>query len=478
MQNILFCTYETPSEKWPEIDKNYTLVPIIGPISYAKLSEIWADKKPLAVLTWKANGETYEALRRSFNLRKRWVHYNEPQLPEKIDVIPIVLGAVIGHQYDNENPLMSVFTTTYNSGNKIQRPLRSLLAQTYTNWEWIVWDDSEDDTTYKALLEMARQDLRIRVYKSAHHSGVIGEMKRLAASVAYGKFLVELDHDDDLHPRLLEWIKEAAEAHPSAGFFYTDCAEMTEETYEPATYGDFFAYGYSGHSFVWSDFHGRHIAQANVAPPNPVTLRHLIAMPNHVRAWRTEVYDRVGKHNPELSVADDYDLMIRTWAAEGVKWCHIRACGYYQYRNKDGNFTFIRNALIQHNVKHLYERHLRDGKIQACPQINNLQPQWKTDEYMYPHTHLEYVPREGQWDVTGVLAEVDGPEKVREMCERLEKTELDWRIFVFGEPLLTNLPNKWLQRIMWWNLSEATLEEKRRYFNKYVHNGKPVVVWG
>lgn len=478
MQTVLFFSAGTPPYL-PEIDKNYTLKAYTGTVNFERLSGIWQNENPLAILSWQIDGETSQTLSKIFNVRKRWVHIVGNDIPKQFDVVPVVMSAVLGHHYDKDHPLMSVFSSAYKSGSKILRPLRSLQAQTFTNWEWIIWDDSEGDgdANYKELIEMSRRDLRIRVYKAPRHSGYIGEMKRLAASVAYGKFLIEVDHDDDFHPRLLEWIKEASDAYQDAGFFYTDCAELTEETYEPATYGDFFGFGYSGHSFVWSDFHKRHIAQANVAQPNPVTLRHLVGMPNHVRVWRTEVYDRVGKHNPQLAVADDYDLMARTWAA-GVKWCHIRMCGYYQYRNRDGNFTFIRNGLIQHNNNHIYQRYAREGKLPECPSTTNLQPQWKTDDLMFPNAHFEYVPREGQWDVTEVVMGESGIEGLQSVCERLEKTELNWRVFVFGKPNLDQLPKKWWERIMWWNLSSETNEvERRRYFNKYINTGKMVVVW-
>ncbi|MDT2260330.1 glycosyltransferase family A protein [Paenibacillus larvae] len=43
-----------------------------------------------------------------------------------------------------------MFTSSYRSKEKIQRPYRSLLNQTYPNWEWVIVDDSGDDgETYK-----------------------------------------------------------------------------------------------------------------------------------------------------------------------------------------------------------------------------------------------------------------------------------------------------------------------------------------
>jgi hypothetical protein len=74
-------------------------------------------------------------------------------------------------------PLISVITSSYRSGNKIQRAYQSLLAQTYDHWEWVLWDDSPEDDTYYMLQEMAAQDFRLKIYKAPQRSGSIGEMK-------------------------------------------------------------------------------------------------------------------------------------------------------------------------------------------------------------------------------------------------------------------------------------------------------------
>ena len=45
-------------------------------------------------------------------------------------------------QFSSETPLVSIFTASYKSKDKILRPYHSLLNQTYTNWEWVIVDDS------------------------------------------------------------------------------------------------------------------------------------------------------------------------------------------------------------------------------------------------------------------------------------------------------------------------------------------------
>ena len=54
---------------------------------------------------------------------------------------------------------------------------------------------------------------------------------------------------------------------------------------------------------------------------NALSIRHIVAEPNHVRCWKKEFYHKIGGHNIELSVLDDMDLLIRTFYM--VKMCKI-----------------------------------------------------------------------------------------------------------------------------------------------------------
>lgn len=461
-QAILFVSEKPPAE-YPKIDAHYRWIPIHGPepLTFARLSSIWVENNPLAVYTW---GEwDWSALCLSFMVRRRWVHLPQ-EIPVAVNVLTPVFTAVLGHPLDKDHPLISVITTTFRSGKKIFRPLRSLLSQGYTNWEWIIWDDSpaDDTETYKQLLELQKQDLRIQVYRAPRPSTVIGCMKRRAAVMSSGEYIVEVDHDDDIHKDLFQWIVDAGRKYPDAGFFYTDCAELTEETYEPAGYGDFFAFGYSGHYNTWSDFHKQYVQSAYAPPPNPKTLSHIVGVPNHVRVWRRELYDRVGKHNSELSVADDYELMLRSWL--GGKWCHIRACGYYQYRNRDGNFTFIRNSLIQHNVANIYQHYA--GRLPAPRPTDGQQPLWKSDVGDYPKLHYEYDP--APYD-RGVL--VIDPANAAAVQSALKTAGPTGRVIVMGR-LPDGLSVEEKRQIDWWELkSDHTVADSVRFARKFIHRG-------
>lgn len=244
--------------------------------------------------------------------------------------------------------MISVVTTTYNTPpDVLARTWASLKKQTFTDWEWVVWDDSTKSDTWNQLYGFASDErYKLSVHRSHVHSGVIGAVKRRAFMVAQGDILVELDHDDELTADCLQHIYNAF-ANPQVGFVYSDWCEILPDG-QSGKYPDGWAFGY-----------GRHYWENGVwvmgAPPlNPITLGHIVSAPNHVRAWRAAVYRDIGGHDATLEVADDYDICVRT--ALATKTVHIPKMLYIQHI---GNHTAQRrrNDQIQRHVARLSEKY-------------------------------------------------------------------------------------------------------------------------
>jgi glycosyltransferase involved in cell wall biosynthesis len=244
--------------------------------------------------------------------------------------------------------MISVVTTTYNTPPHIlARTWASLKAQTYKDWEWVVWDDSTKTDVWNQLYGFASDErFRIMAHRSHVHCGSIGAVKRRAFMVAEGDILVELDHDDELTPDCLQLVHDAFR-NPEVGFVYSDWCEILPSG-ESGKYPDGWAFGY-----------GRHYWENGVwvmgAPPlNVTTLSHIVSAPNHVRAWRAGTYREVGGHDPALGVADDYDLCVRT--ALATRAVHIPKMLYVQHI---GGHTAQRqrNAEIQERVAQLAEKY-------------------------------------------------------------------------------------------------------------------------
>ena len=58
-------------------------------------------------------------------------------------------------------PLVSIVINCYNSANYISRAINSVVNQTYTNWELIIWDDGSSDNTVNIVKKF--KDERIQI---------------------------------------------------------------------------------------------------------------------------------------------------------------------------------------------------------------------------------------------------------------------------------------------------------------------------
>ena len=221
--------------------------------------------------------------------------------------------------------MISVVTPAYNTPhNVLARTWASLKAQTFTDWEWVIWDDSTDPATWAQIYGMASDErYRIKAYKSHVQSGSIGEVKRLGFMAATGDILVELDHDDELTSTALQDIHEAF-IPENVGFVFSDWTEILPDG-QSGIYPDGWAFGYGKH--YWDE--ELQVWASSVAEINETTLQHIVSVPNHVRAWRASVYRELNGHNPRLEIADDYDLIVRT--ALYTDWAHIPKVLYKQH---------------------------------------------------------------------------------------------------------------------------------------------------
>jgi glycosyltransferase involved in cell wall biosynthesis len=324
-----------------------------------------------------------------YHERKRWLHYKSPAEIQPAHLFycwlkltdPLPENKTIPWtQFSSDTPLVSVFTAAYKSKEKIQRPYRSLLNQTYSNWEWVIVDDSGDgDETYNQDL-LPLEDPRVRRYRQDSRNGYIGSIKRYAAGLCTGEILIELDHDDELTPNCLEEIVHTFKAHPECGFAYGDCTEVYVGSNLAHWYGWDCGFGYGVYYRVWVNEMNRWQNVLRNTIINWITIQHLVGLPNHPRAWRADCYHLLGGHREELLVADDYDMLVRTFLC--TKYAAIPDLLYIQYRNENGdNSTFTRNQQIQTLVKELYSYYAE--RILARIKELNL---------------LEYVPYSRVWD--------------------------------------------------------------------------------
>ena len=89
--------------------------------------------------------------------------------------------------------LVSIIVPTYNHASHLGRALRSVLKQTYKNWELIVVDNHSTDNT-EALVESSNSS-RIKYLKINNH-GVIAVSRNAGVEATEGEWVAFLDADD------------------------------------------------------------------------------------------------------------------------------------------------------------------------------------------------------------------------------------------------------------------------------------------
>jgi GT2 family glycosyltransferase len=247
-------------------------------------------------------------------------------------------------------PRVTVFTGS-NRTRFIDECFRSLVAQTFTDWEWVVI------LNQGSRWRPERHDDRIRLIVQDNLNG-IGAVKGYACASAAGDILVELDDDDLLSSDCLQEIVDAFDSNPEVGFVYSDTAQIQEDG---SRCEDRFA-----SSFGWRHYDekvdGREVLVCRALPPTPHNVSYIWYAPNHVRAFRREIYEKVGGYDESLDVADDADLMARMY--EVSEFHHIQKCLYLQRmhpKNTQRNPDF--NARIQQRTVEIYDRNIQHNAL-------------------------------------------------------------------------------------------------------------------
>jgi glycosyltransferase involved in cell wall biosynthesis len=243
----------------------------------------------------------------------------------------------------------SIITPTHSAKNLpfLQELYSSILEQTYKNWEWILYLNNGMHKSH--VPENIRSNTKVILFEAQDDNKNIGAIKNAAFNLGSGDVLVEVDHDDLLLPTCLEELLEAFK-DPEVGFVYSDSITYHMENKFTPYRAD------HGWTFKTVNWRGQQFCSMNHFKPTSQSLSYIWYAPDHVRAWRTTVYQRVGGHNPSLSVCDDHELCIRTYLNTKMK---LIPKPLYVYRITGDNTWLERNQLIQDTTRNLFNLHVR-----------------------------------------------------------------------------------------------------------------------
>ncbi|MDR2496784.1 MAG: glycosyltransferase family 2 protein [Tannerellaceae bacterium] len=98
--------------------------------------------------------------------------------------------------------LVSIITPMYNAEKYIADTIKSVLAQTYSQWEMIIVNDGSKDECERIASEFARKDTRIKVFSQQNRGSASARNNGIRR--AAGQYIALLDADDLWEPYFLE----------------------------------------------------------------------------------------------------------------------------------------------------------------------------------------------------------------------------------------------------------------------------------
>ncbi|MEQ8995254.1 MAG: CHAT domain-containing protein [Coleofasciculus sp. B1-GNL1-01] len=210
---------------------------------------------------------------------------------------------------------ISLVITTYNRENYLGAAIDSILAQTWGDFELIVWDDGSTDQSVTIAQDYAKRDPRVRVV-AAEHQGRGISLKRAIAQTT-GSYIGWVDSDDRLAPTALAETAAILDTQPEVGMVYTDYQVINKS-------GNVTGYG----------------SRCRIPFSKEGMLQKFMTF--HFRLIRRSVYDKVGGIDELFYYVEDYDLSLRL--SELTDVYHLKKPLYY-YRNHSDSICY------QHSIE-------------------------------------------------------------------------------------------------------------------------------
>jgi len=237
------------------------------------------------------------------------------------------------------SPLVSIVLPTYKRARLLPHAIRSVLAQTWTNWELIVVDDNSPDDTPQVVAGFT--DPRIRYLRNDPNLKLPRALNR-GFALARGDYLTWTSDDNLYAPGAIEAMVRRLQQG--------DC---------DLVYADYWL-------FAQEDAAGRPLDPQVDRLPDTVQLDK----GNHIGAcflYTRRLCEAVGEYDAELFLVEDYDFFIR--ASKQFRFAHIAEPMYYFRRDDDtlylSRFAEVKasDVLVRYKNGLLSERGLVDAMV-------------------------------------------------------------------------------------------------------------------
>jgi glycosyltransferase involved in cell wall biosynthesis len=208
-------------------------------------------------------------------------------------------------------PSISVVMPVHNALPYLDASIKSILAQTFTDFELVILDDASTDGSTERLREWAATDKRIRLHRGRRNLGTLGTSNAVVHQ-ARASIIARMDADDLSHPERLGRQWDALRTRPEValvGTLYDGIDEQGRRVRPPDRWG---------------------IARGTYFPP----FAHGSIM------FRRAAFDAVGGYHEECHGWEDQDFLLRM---RGVGSVVVLTDTLYHYRYQAQSVTSSRS---------------------------------------------------------------------------------------------------------------------------------------
>lgn len=127
-------------------------------------------------------------------------------------------------------PKVSIITSTYNGEKFIERAIKSVLWQTFKDWEMIIVDDGSKDKTVEIVKNSIKENPRIKLIELQENTGGPAIPRTIACKEGKGEYIAFLDQDDIFYPENLEKRVKYLDEHSEIDILTTMAWTFDEES--------------------------------------------------------------------------------------------------------------------------------------------------------------------------------------------------------------------------------------------------------
>ena len=104
----------------------------------------------------------------------------------------------------NNEPLISIILPLFNAQKYIKDCIKSVINQTYSNWELIIVDDASTDDSINIVSRLMLRDSRIKLIECKENFGGPAKPRNIGIKKSKGLYVAFLDNDDIWLPEKLK----------------------------------------------------------------------------------------------------------------------------------------------------------------------------------------------------------------------------------------------------------------------------------